>query len=234
MAIMRTYLLPIWLLAAAFSASATDRAEDETGDVTLRYHAYAAGALVGDATISVAMVGGRYQVVGDARSTGVLKSFSKWHNRFAARGEVDAGGSRPQEFYYTERNRRKVRDVAVRDGTLHVTKNGKQRPEREAPDGRDVLSALFVSPHCRDDHHLHTGRYIYELQRLEHDGESCRYRVTDEDDDSFEIDLELTRVNGLVVPGRIIVHAWLSGTLELQEPPDIGPAEPALGKIRFN
>lgn len=224
MAIMHTYLLPILLLAAAFGASAADLADDAARDVTLRYRAYVAGALVGDATVTVAMVDDRYQVVGDARSTGVLKGFSEWHNRFAAHGVLDAAGSRPREFYYTERNRRKVRDVAVRDGTLHVSKNGKQRPERAAPDGRDVLSALFVSPHCRDDHVLHTGRYVYRLQRLEHDGESCRYRVTDEEDDSFEIDLELTRLNGLVVPGRIVVHAWLTGSVELMEPQTAEPA----------
>ncbi|MDZ7670408.1 MAG: DUF3108 domain-containing protein [Gammaproteobacteria bacterium] len=224
MAVMCWNLLPIWLLTAAFGAWAADAADDPARDVTLRYNAYVAGALVGDATITVAMVGDRYQVVGDARSIGVLKHFSKWHNRFAARGVLDDAGSSPEAFYYTERNRSKVRDVAVRDGTLHVTKNGKQRPEREAPDGHDVLSALFVSPRCEEDHLLHTGRYLYRLERLEHDAETCRYRVTDEDDDSYEIELQLTRVNGLLVPGRIIVHAWLTGSVELMDPPTAEPA----------
>lgn len=219
---MRTFLWSTLLLAAAFGAAAadstTDPADVDGRDVTLRYHAYLAGAPVGDATITIAMVGDRYQVVGDARSTGVLERFSKWRNRFAANGVLDDAGSHPQAFYYTERNRRKVRDVAVRDGTLHVTKNGKQRPEREAPDGQDVVSALFVSPYCRDEHVLHTGRYTYQLERLETDGAGCRYRVTDEDDDSFDIELQLTRVDGLLVPGKITVHAWLTGSVELVEP----------------
>jgi len=220
---IRILLWPIVLLAAAFAAAAAESIADpvdaDGGDTTLRYQAYVAGALVGDATITVAIMGDRYQVVGDARSTGVLKRFSKWQNRFAAHGVLDDAGSSPRAFYYTERNRSKVRDVAVRDGTLHVTKNGKQRAEREAPDGHDVLSALFVSPRCDEARLLHTGRYLYRLERLEYDGESCRYRVTDEDDDSYEIELQLTRVNGLLVPGRIVVHAWLTGSVELADPP---------------
>lgn len=205
------------LIAGALVSARADDASNGA-EVTLRYQAYVAGAPVGEATITVAVVDDHYQVVGDARSNGLLRGFSQWRNRFAAHGRLDDAGPQPITFSYAERDRRKTRDVAVRDGVLEQTKNGKRRPRRDAPSGSDVVSALFVAPRCEEDHQLHTGRCTYLLTRLDGDSGSCRYLVTDDDDDSFEIELELGSHGGLVVPQRITVYAWLTGRVELIEP----------------
>jgi hypothetical protein len=203
------------LLMAGAGLSAWADSDSPGSEITLRYQAYVAGAPVGEATVTVTVVDDHYQVVGDARSNGLLRGFSQWRNRFAAHGRLHDAGPQPITFNYSERDSRKTRDVAVREGVLEQTKNGRQRPQREAPSGSDVVSALFVAPRCEDDHQLHTGRYAYMLTRLDAGPGSCRYLVTDDDDDSFEIELEFGDHGGLVVPQSITVYAWLTGRVEL-------------------
>lgn len=203
-------------LLAAAAAFPVDRvaAQADAEPVTLRYLAYVAGSRVGEATVQVAVDGGRYQVSGSAHSDGVLQGFSDWRNRFSAEGVLAGTERRGESFDYTERDRDKVRHVLVRDGTLQVTKNGKRRPQRVAPPGPDLISALFVGPHCEGDQRLHTGRHSYRLVWLGGDSETCRYRVVDDDDDTFEIDLRLGRLGSLVVLDEVRVHGWLSGRIE--------------------
>jgi hypothetical protein len=188
------------------------------GDVTLRYQAFVAGAPVGEATVKVAVAEGHYRVEGDARSNGWLKGFSKWRNRFAAHGRLDGLTREPAEFSYIERDRDKQRQVLVRDGMLQVTKSGKARTPRASPAGPDLVSVLFVQPHCQGDQRLHTGRHVYQLSRLRRDPGGCRYAVVDEDGDGFEIELVFGRRGDLVVPTRVTVYAWLTGWVELLEP----------------
>lgn len=187
-------------------------------EVTLQYVAFVAGAPVGEATVDVSVVDGRYQVEGAAASNGWLKGFTRWRNQFSARGRVEGSERKPALFSYTEEDRDKTRDVTVEDGTLQVIKNGRPREAQPAPPFPDVISGLFVQPHCRGDQVFSTGRHVYRLTRLERNPDGCHYAVMDDDDDTFEIELELARRNGLVVPIRIKVHAWLSGWLELKEP----------------
>lgn len=192
-------------------------AEPAPAQAHLEYRGYVAGAPVGEASVAVAVEDGRYRVTGDARSNGLLRGFSDWRNRFAAHGRLDGAERQPLEFSYTERDRRKTRHVVVRNGELQVTKNGKVRPKRPAPAFPDVISALFVQPHCRGDQVLHTGRHVYHLSRLTRDPGGCHYAVIDDDDERFEIELVLVRRNDLVVPKKIVVHGWLTGWLELVE-----------------
>ncbi len=174
-------------------------------------------AAASEAAVSVALRDGVYHVSGDARSNGVLAGFSRWRNRFTARGRIDGMERRVTEFSYVEEDRDKSRRVVVREGELQVTKNGRQRPKRPAPGFPDVISALFVQPHCRGDQTVHTGRHVYRLSRLGRDPGGCRYVVIDDDDDRFEIELVLVRRSGLVVPKKIVVYGWLTGWIELRD-----------------
>ncbi len=183
----------------------------------LEYRGFVAGAPIGEAAVSVALRDGVYHVSGDARSNGVLAGFSRWRNRFTARGRIDGMERRVTEFSYVEEDRDKSRRVVVREGELQVTKNGRQRPKRPAPGFPDVISALFVQPHCRGDQTVHTGRHVYRLSRLGRDPGGCRYVVIDDDDDRFEIELVLVRRSGLVVPKKIVVYGWLTGWIELRD-----------------
>ncbi|MFW6093774.1 MAG: DUF3108 domain-containing protein [Pseudomonadota bacterium] len=209
----------VWMARALPAAPALSGGDtgSESGATTLRYAAYVAGAPVGEAEVMVSVNDGRYRVDGAARSSGWLGGFSDWRNRFRAQGLRDGGRWLTTEFAYSERDRSKHRLVRVRDGRVEVTKNGKERPPRPSPRGPDVLRALFIQPGCDLDR-LHTGRYAYRLERLAGDGPACRYRVTDDDGERYEIELALARRDGLVVPARITVRTWLTGHLELVEP----------------
>jgi hypothetical protein len=158
---------------------------------------------------------GAYRVEGDAASEGWLEGMTRWRNRFRAEGVVADAGRQPRRFRYAETDGDKDRRVSVREGVLRVVKNGKARAARPAPAGADVLSALFVRPACLPEQQVHTGRHLYRLTRLEATEDSCRYRVVDDDDDAFEVGIDLVRRKGLTVPGRITFHGWVSGSIEL-------------------
>lgn len=207
-----TALLTAWLLPFPAAASAP-------AETNLHYRAFVAGAPVGQAQVTVRVADGEYQVRGQASSNSFLSSFSSWRNEFSAAGRVDDGGHAPVEFGYQERSGRDSRDVSARDGAVLVIKNGKPRSRHPIPEGLDVLSALFVAPGCDGDRTLHTGRHAYRLEHLADTERGCRYRVRDEDDSAFEVELSFGHRDGLRVPERITVHAWVTGWLELQPPP---------------
>ena len=184
--------------------------------LTLDYRAVVAGAAVGEARVALALGDdGRYRVRGFARSNGWMRGFTGWRNRFWSSGRVVAGAITPERFRYHEQDQDKDRRVLVQDGALQVTKNGRQRPRRQAPDGPDLIAALFVVPDCGADQQVHTGRHRYRLERLPGDDAACRFRVTDDDQDTFELEMELERRGDLAVPRRITVRAWLTGWIEL-------------------
>jgi hypothetical protein len=210
--IMKSLLFLPMLL---FPALGFGNLQSPSGDASLRYQAFLGGAPVGEATVNVAMGNGLYLVEGTAQSRGLMQRFSKWRTHFTARGSVEDAAGSGGRFSYAERNSGSTRVVEVSDGVLKVNKNGRQRPPEPSPPGPDVLSALFVPPHCRAEEVVHTGRNTYRLTRLSHDTGGCRYRVVDDDEDSFEMELQLHRFDHLVVPGRITVFGRVTGTMVL-------------------
>jgi hypothetical protein len=202
---MKNLLILILLLPTVSLASSSD--------ASLRYEAFLAGAAIGEATVNVAFIDGAYVVEGSARSSGLWQRFSKWRTQFAARGDLTEAAS--GQFSYFERHSDSSRIVDVRDGVLQVTKNGRQRPPVPSPAGPDLLSALFVPPHCGAAEVVHTGRHVYRLTRLASDERGCRYRVVDEDDDVFELELLLDRLGHLIVPKRITVYGRLTASMIL-------------------
>jgi hypothetical protein len=209
------FRMPLLLLMLLVPATYGNLHEVPADATALRYQAFLAGAPVGEAVVHVAMSGGSYVVEGSARSRGLMQRFSKWRTQFSARGRVEDAGGASAEFAYAERNSGSTRFVRVSDGLLQVNKNGRQRPPQPSPPGPDVLNALFVPPHCRAEEVVHTGRSIYRLTRLSHGADRCRYRVVDDEDDTFEMELQLQRVEHLVVPKRIDVYGRLTGSMVL-------------------
>ncbi len=209
--------LPLALsLAVFFLPALAGAGANPNQTLTLDYRAVVAGAPVGEARVTLALGDdGSYRVRGFARSNGWMRGFSGWRNRFWSSGHVVAGAITPERFRYHEQDQDKDRRVLVQDGTLQVTKNGRQRPRRRAPDGPDLIAALFVVPDCSADRQVHTGRHRYRLDRLPGDESACRFRVTDDDQDTFELEMELERRGDLALPRRITVRAWLTGWIEL-------------------
>ncbi len=234
---MRAVFLSFNLLCFAISAMAVTESSaaapgaSPAAATLLRYDAFVGGAKVGEARVHVIIGEGSYQIQGSARTRGLLDTFSDWRNRFSARGDLNSArggvgdqGIRPLSFSYLEKDRDKRREVLVQEGTLQVVKNGKVRPTRSAPAGFDVLTGLFVLPGCAGDQLLHTGRHHYRLTRLESKPGRCRYVVVDDDNDRYEVSVAFTNRGGIVVPRRVVVDGFLSGTVVLRD------AEVAVGE----
>ncbi len=248
---MRAIFLSFNLLCFAFSAmagtepSTTAPGAPPPAATLLRYDAFVGGAKVGEAQVHVIIDEGSYRIEGSARTRGLLDTFSNWRNRFSARGGLNSArggldsarggkgeapggvgdqGIRPLSFSYLEKDRDRRREVLVQEGTLRVVKNGKVRPSRPAPAGFDVLTGLFVLPSCAGDQLLHTGRHHYRLTRLESKPGRCRYVVMDDDNDRYEVSVAFTNRGGVVVPHRVVVDGFLSGTVVLRD------AEVAVGE----
>ena len=241
---MRAVFLSFNLLCFAVSAMAGIEPSTATPGASpaaatlLRYDAFVGGAKVGEARVHVIIDEGGYQIQGSARTRGLLDTFSNWRNRFCARGGLNSArggkgeapggvgdqGIRPLSFSYLEKDRDRRREVLVQEGTLRVVKNGKVRPSRPAPAGFDVLTGFFVLPSCAGDQLLHTGRHHYRLTRLESKPGRCRYVVMDDDNDRYEVSVAFTNRGGVVVPHRVVVDGFLSGTVVLRD------AEVAVGE----
>ena len=236
---MSVFFTLLWFAAGTLVQAETPVAENvptQAAAVVLRYDAFVGGAKVGEARVHVVIDDGRYQIQGSARTLGLLDTFSDWRNRFSARGEIKTRGEisargetkssgegkvegiQPLSFSYLEKDRDKRREVLVQEGALQVIKNGKVRPTLPAPAGLDVLTGLFVLPRCQGDQLLHTGRHHYRLTRLESQPGRCRYVVIDDDNDRYEVSVAFVSRGGIVVPHRVAVDGFLTGTVVLRDP----------------
>lgn len=200
---------------------------ESVASVELRYQAFIAGAPAGRADVEVDVNETTYVVRGTARSEGLWDTFSKWRSSFRVMGWLSKRDVNPatdhelplnkgaQEYYYYERGSDKKREVMVRDGQLQVTKNGRVRPAVAALPGMDILTALFVHPHCSANMTLHTGRHGYQLNRTGDRTDRCEYRVIDDDGDSHAASITMGQVGELTVPTRIDFTGALGSSLVL-------------------
>ncbi len=189
----------------------------------LVYDATVAGAPAGTATIALMQDDEGYRIIGQAKAVGLWDALSPWRSKFRAHGTWRNGAPTPEQFQYNERGRDKRRQVQVSGGTLRVNKNGKQRPDKPALPGVDVLTALFSSERCEPVLELHTGRRGYRLYAtteaagLDHGDSSCTYRVVNEDEETFETKIQFVQIDGLRFPRRIQISGAIAGVLKLRE-----------------
>lgn len=233
----RSLRLGLLLLACSPSAFGETTDGPSQSYVRLDYEASIAGAPAGVATVAIALAPlatdlaatpMRYRLVGRAKAEGLLDAISPWKSNFWVSGVRTAHGVTDLDYRYVEQGRNKQREVRVRNDTLQVVKNGRQRPQRPALPGLDVLSALFAVTACPATLTLHTGRHGYRLQapalpegapdelRPEYP-RRCRYTVTDDDQDRFEIEIEFDTLAEVRVPSRIEVSGALTGVLALRD-----------------
>ncbi|MGI9327169.1 MAG: DUF3108 domain-containing protein [Pseudomonadales bacterium] len=208
---------------AAAAPSVPSAVQPRVSYQVLVYDATVAGAPAGTATIALLRDDQGYRIIGQAKATGLWDALSPWRSKFRAHGTWHEGTPTPEQFQYNERGRDKRRRVQVSDGTLRVNKNGKQRPDKPALPGVDVLAALFSSDRCEQVLDLHTGRRGYrlfatsEVAGPSHGDSSCTYRVVDEDEDTFETKIQFAQIDGLRFPRRIQISGAIAGVLKLRE-----------------
>ena len=203
-------LLWVLPLALGFPGQALD----------LEYRGVIAGADAGSAYVRIESDEERYEVRGVMRTHGVWNVLAPWNARFLVTGRIEDGRAVPETLVLHEKDRRKDRTIHVADGALRQLRNGRLRPERPAPPGVDLMSALWVTVRCDAEQVLNNGRHYYAMTRTEHtitpDGvERCDYGIVDDDGERSRGRLELGERYGRRVPLRIVVDEGVSRGLEL-------------------
>ena len=186
----------------------------------LEYRGHIAGAEAGSARVHVESDGARYAVRGRIRTRGVWDLLSPWNARFTVTGRIEDGQAAPEELVLREEDRRKDRTVRVAAGVLHQVKNGAERPERAAPAGVDLVSALWVTLRCDAEQVLNNGRHTYTMTRTDHmlgenGTERCLYDIVDDDGERSTGRIEFGLRHDQRVPLKIELVDSVSRGLEL-------------------
>ena len=186
----------------------------------LEYRGVIAGADAGPAYVRIESDAERYEIRGMMRTHGVWNVLAPWNARFFVTGRIEDGRAVPETLVLHEKDRRKDRTIRVADGALRQLRNGRLRPERPAPPGVDLMSALWVTVRCDAEQVLNNGRHYYAMTRTEQtvtlDGvERCDYGIVDDDGERSRGRLELGERYGRRVPLRIVVDEGVSRGLEL-------------------
>lgn len=186
----------------------------------LEYRGVIAGRDAGSAHLRVVSDGERYEVRGTMRTHGLWNVLAPWNAQFVVRGRIEAGRAVPQSLVLRERDRRKDRTIRVADGVLRQLRNGRLRPERPAPAGVDLMSALWVTGRCDDAQVLNNGRHTYAMTRgghaVEADGtEHCRYDIVDDEGERSRGRIEIGTRHGRRVPLKFVIEEGITRGLEL-------------------
>ena len=186
----------------------------------LEYRGVIGGAEAGSAYVRVESDGERYEVRGMMRTHGMFDLLAPWDARFVVTGRIEDGRAAPKTLVLHEKDRRKDRTIRVADGVLRQLRNGELRPERPAPAGVDLMSALWVTGRCDAEQVLNNGRHTYAMVRSAHvvedDGtERCRYDIVDDDGERSRGRIELGVRHGRHVPLRVMIDDGITRGLEL-------------------
>lgn len=200
----------------------------------LEYRGYIAGAPAGSARISVERQGENYIVRGTISTRGLVHRISPWRARFVAAGHLLNGVAVPQALAVAESARRKKRTIHVASGVLRERRNGKLRPQKPAPAGLNLMSALWVEPRCAAEQTLNNGRREYAMtlsKRVAETGgaERCFYDITDDKGDRSRGWVAIGQRGGMRVPLQIVVIEGVTRRLELASAKERLAAAPTFG-----
>jgi len=204
------FLIPLIIVCLGSAAPATA--------ATFHYDGMIAGVIVATARVQVDRDVSAYRISGTAATNGVARLLSDWTSEFYAEGGIEQERARLRRYGYDEREGKRLHSLSLDNGRVTQTRNGRARPPRPAIDGLDVLSAFFVEGGCWARRVLHTGRHAYLLEgRPSPHGESCDFRITDDDGERNRVRVTFGVHEGLTIPVRVVLQGWPGGRVVLRE-----------------
>ncbi len=129
----------------------------------LRYDAQVAWFHAGNITMRLDEDGNRYELSGIVTTSGVMNGLFTWRGQFAATGRY-ADDFPTTNAYLLLEDDGETREVLLAFGdktTIHATVGDSE--EIPVPAGSDLMSVLFLAPHCLGETTVHDGEDAYRI-----------------------------------------------------------------------
>lgn len=136
-----------------------------TASVTeeVRYDAQVAWFHAGTISMTLDGYGDRYELSGVVSTSGAMNRVFKWRGRFAATGRMVEGFPTTKAYLLLEDDG-ETREVLLAFGdktTIHATDD--ESEELPVPPGSDLMSVMFLAPHCLGETTVHDGEDAYRI-----------------------------------------------------------------------
>ena len=136
-----------------------------TGSATeeVRYDAQVAWFHAGTISMTLDGYGDRYELSGVVSTSGAMNRVFKWRGRFAATGRMVEGFPTTEAYLLLEDDG-ETREVLLAFGdktTIHATDD--ESEELPVPPGSDLMSVMFLAPHCLGETTVHDGEDAYHI-----------------------------------------------------------------------
>lgn len=129
----------------------------------LRYDAQVAWFHAGTIGMTLDEDGDRYELSGLVTTSGAMNRLFKWRGQFAATGRFVNGFPTTNAYLLLEDDG-ETREVLLAFGdktTIHATDD--ESEEIPVPPGSDLMSVMFLAPHCLGETIVHDGEDAYRI-----------------------------------------------------------------------
>lgn len=204
----------------------------------LHYDARVGWLDAGAINITFARDGDQYELSGSVRVRGAIAKLVRWRGWFAATGEFDGDWPHTDAYLLMEENRGEREVLLSRGGRTVLHGSHRDSEELEGPPGSDIMSVLFLAPHCLDGAVVHDGEDPYRIRLRKSvpvqikqpqpwysgTGLRCDYDFRYRDGSTRRVSLWVAEVHGESWPVRIRVRVPLrpDGLLRLRVDADGG------------
>lgn len=150
------------LIAAGTAAQPSAAAPADA--LQLRYDVRVAWFNAGQLRADLWERGERYEFQGEIVTSGAMDRWFKWRGEFAATGRMVEGHPHTTAYWLSEEDR-KGREMLLatrQETTIHAT--GRAPETLPAPKGSDLMSVLFLAPHCVAETSVHDGEDTYDVR----------------------------------------------------------------------
>lgn len=127
------------------------------------YDAQVAWFHAGNITMRFDEDGNRYELSGVVTTSGAMNRLFTWRGQFAATGRFVDGLPTTNAYLLVEDDG-ETREVLLAFGdktTIHAT--GSESEEIPVPPGTDLMSVMFIAPHCLGETIVHDGEDAYRI-----------------------------------------------------------------------
>ena len=200
--------------------------------VEIRYDAQVAWLQAGEIVMTLQEQGDCYGLSGLVTTSGAMKRLFKWRGQFAATGRYIEGFPTTGAYLLIEDDG-ETQEMLLAFGdktTIHASDD--EPEELPIPPGSDLMSVMFLAPHCLDETTVHDGEDAYRLvpertsrrelrqksRYFSGDTERCDYRFRYVDGSTRRVSVWIAEWNGRRLPVRVQVRVPLlpDGILRLR------------------